>query len=234
LKFVILLLAVGVTTASIAPSSPLPKGIWANMEFVETLKRTHNVDSALTALGPTSPIIMVTNTDVQCVRDGSPSLATVVTNPTKGLGAQVRVTWSGITWIAAADDKSGEYIALHRSDNIEAKPIVFGKMPSKNTDVSFVLSRILNSALLTGVYIDGKGQQYLFSPAQSAGWKDDVFSYDVELDWRARRAVLRKKGTTATWSVHRSGDTLSLSALAKNGSPLRRPPLRLVRTADKP
>lgn len=204
------------------------------MEFVETLKRTQNVDSALHALGPTAPVIMVTSTNVQCVREGSPTPATVVTNPMKGLDTQIRVTWAGTTWIAATDDKREEYIALHRTDNLEAKPIVFGKMPSKNTDAGFVLSRMLNSALLTGVYVDSKRQQYLFSPAQSAGWKDDVFSYDIELDWLERRAVLRKKGTTASWSIHRSGDTLTLSALAKNGSPLRRPPLRLIRTADRP
>lgn len=204
------------------------------MDFVEQLKKTQNIDSALTALGPTSPLIMTTGDNVMCMREEQPTPATVVTNPTKGLGSQIRVSWSGTTWIASADDKKEEYIALHRSDSIEARPVVLGKMPSKNFDPSFVVSRILNSALLTGVYADGKRKQYLFSPAQSASWNSDVFTYDVELDWHGRRAILRKKGTTASWSIYRSGDTLTLTALAKNGSPLRRPPLRLIRTADKP
>lgn len=85
-------------------------------------------------------------------------------------------------YIMTLDPKAAEYIALHETADLAKHPEVYAKIPTKNLDPDFVVQRILNSSILSGIWLDTGGREYVFNSTLLAEWPEAEFEYRFGID----------------------------------------------------
>lgn len=73
-------------------------------------------------------------------------------------------------WMISPDVLGGQFVSLNWLDSLEANPIVLGKLPTRRTEPDFLLDRIVLSAVLHGIWTDGRGATYQFNSDATATW----------------------------------------------------------------
>ncbi len=198
------------------------------MRIIEDLKASKSITNALALLRPDellvlravrqpdSTITLFTSRDL----DEGVSTQLVVTTA-KGIGDQRRFTALGKTWLLGIDKAQGQYIAVHSTVDSNAKPDVFAYIPSRNQNADFIYQRVLNSATLSGTYHDAKGKVYTFSSLQSAKTPKLEFNYRIVAAVGKPYQIIEvvsDKPKRVRYAYEWSGDRLTMSSFARNGS----------------
>jgi hypothetical protein len=179
MRLVLVLSAVALGTA-FTSAQPDLGGFYLHKTFIDSMKAKRSVVRALQSVPSPQPLAMAfTAADAAAFNavvfpSAFDSTTTVVSKrDVKNVGEHYVVGRFIITY----DTASMQYIALVNMDSIEAPPTVYARIPSKRTDAGFVLQRAANSAMLSGMWKDGKGRVYSFSKDMIAKWPNGTFPY---------------------------------------------------------
>ncbi|RPI67647.1 MAG: hypothetical protein EHM43_07080 [Ignavibacteriae bacterium] len=216
----VMMLFVAVTVGSAQEYGEL-HGTWINATFIEVLKRTASVATAMEAVSATSPLWVKIDSankdgDVEVAFDLS-SRKPMLLLKAQLIGPELR--WglgdaAGPIWLVTADEEQGTFIALQVLDSMGNAPKVLGKLPSRNQDPDFLIDRMINASVLAGSYVDDRKKSVVFNTDMTATWAGK--SYKVRIDVEEQSHHLRvtltaTDGTSRVHSVHRIGSDLVLT-----------------------
>lgn len=208
-------------------------GTWINGRFIEVLKQTASVASAMEAVSAQIPLwIKIDSThsdgnidvayDVDEVRELLLLRSQLVGPELQwGIGDAV-----GPMWLVTLDQPQRAFIALHDLDSLENKPHVFGRMPSKNQDPDFLIDRMVNASVLAGTYSDKAKKTIVFRNDLTADWAGTP--YTVKIDVKGTSHQLFVTLTSAdgknvrSYEVVRSGTSLLLTGTDRTSITLTR------------
>jgi hypothetical protein len=122
--------------------------------------------------------------------------------------------------MVASDVRQNSYIALTELDSIEKKPIVLGKLPSKNTDPLFILKRMVNTSVLSGTWVDTRGKTVSFTQTMVVTIDGATFPYELSIDPSTLRMTLSStQGKPRSYIVNRTGAMLTLTPVGTKNAP---------------
>lgn len=225
---VILSFALGLAMTSALQAQTLSDlaGTWLNTQYIDGLKQRFTIMTGTG--GKAAPLA------VQIPAGKGEKIATMLFDgPTKGLDctlerektAKEYVVRLGCGtgdstrhWIVGIDERRQEYIALYTATDLDAPPTVYGRMPSKNQSLGFILERAVNASLLTGTYQDERGRTFTFRNDQSAVWPDATIRYHVAYDADGTDTDYftidgAKSGSTRGYAFERTATTLKIFTL---------------------
>jgi hypothetical protein len=194
-------------------------GTWIHSKVVEVLNETSSIQRALAARPLSEPIYIA----IDSTRDGGEVTAAFALGKDeqflcrKSSFAHAGIKWgigdaTGPRWILSRDEKAGSYIALTPADSLERKPIVLGKLPSKNSDPMFILRRMVNASMLRGRWSAAKNRTIEFTTNQImvVDGKPHPYTLDFSADGSVVTLVTTS-GRPEKLVVLRDGPTLSLN-----------------------
>ena len=199
-------------------------GTWIHSKFVEVLNETRSIERALTARPLSEPLYMVIDS---ANGSGEVVLAYNLGEQEKLLCRKSSFEHAGIKWgigdnigprwIVARDEKAGSYIALTPADSLENQPIVLGKLPSKNTDPMFIIRRMVNASMLTGVWKMDPKYTIEFTNGQQMVVNGSPIPYTLQFAPDGSKVTLiTTQGRPLKWDVLRDGPNLTLKPLQKH------------------
>lgn len=165
----------------------LLSGTWVSAQFMDAIKRTHDVAWAMKAMGQGQPLWVSIDTS-----NNKPvvKLAPDFSNEQQLRLFKVKLDDLGERWAIGQTDKpiwmivpdtqGGQFVSLHWLDSLESNPIVLGKLPTRRTEPDFLLDRIIISSVLKGTWVDSTGAEYTFNSDATARWKGA--KRDVNID----------------------------------------------------
>ncbi len=197
-------------------------GTWFNAKFVEALKKSASMATAMDAVSSAEPLTIQFDST-----DGNGNVVTQWTlkktdtlllrkTSIPGVGMKWALgTSDAPMWVASADEKLGTYVALTPIEGVDtAKPVVMGKLPSKNPNPSFILKRMVNSSYLSGEWKDKKGTKYSFTSGMVATFGADMFPYDISIDANTYSVTITStSGVPRSYLVVRTGNSLVLTSV---------------------
>jgi hypothetical protein len=236
MKTVVLALVVFVAaTSAFAQDYGLFHGTWFHATFLEVLKKTSSVESAMNAKGDDEPLYLRIDSTHQDGKvsagmnlGGSEELLMLKTSiPNAGMKWAIG-TMDHPFWIVTVDERAQSYIALTKIDSMEGKPVVLGRLPSRNQDPMFILKRMINASVLSGSWVDAKGKETIFSNGMVATMGGSTFPYDLSINASTYTITLTStEGKPKSYIVQRMGDGLTLTPL--HGSKTTQQPIALKR-----
>lgn len=202
-------------------------GTWFHSAFIDVLHKSASIERALAAKPEGEPLYMVLDSNDQ---SGGVRVGLSIGREERGLILRTMVPNIGMkwaigtedapVWMVASDPRMNSYIALTELDSIEKKPIVLGKLPSKNSDPLFILKRMVNTSVLSGTWIDTFGKTVSFSPTMVATLDGETFPYDLSIDPSTLRLTLTSiQGKPKSYVVNRAEGMLTLTPLGKSRAP---------------
>lgn len=201
-------------------------GTWLNTHYIDGLKQRLTIMTGTTG--------MVAPLAVQIPADQGEKIATTVFDgPKKGETCTLErektakdyvvklgcgTGDSAQHWIVGLDERRQEYIALYTAADLDAPPTVYGRMPSKNQSLGFILERAVNASLLMGTYQDEGGHTFTFRNDQTAMWPDATIRYHVAYDANGTDTDYftidgAKRGSTRGYAFERTATTLKIFTL---------------------
>lgn len=201
-------------------------GTWFNAQFIEVLNKTASVERAMQAKAEADPLwVTIDSLNLEGKIATAFNLGTTnqmvllkTSIPQAGMKWVVG-TEASPRWIVSVDERNGSYIALTSIDNMEGKPAVLGKLPTKNTDPMFILRRMVNASVLSGTWLDQRGKVYSFSTGMMASMNKVSFSYELSINPTTFSVIITStSGKPHSYVVQRMGNGLTLSSLHKNGT----------------
>lgn len=213
-------------------------GTWIHAKVVEVLNETSSIQRALAARPLSEPIYVV----IDSARAGGEVTAAFVMGKDeqflcrKSSFAHAGIKWgigdeTGPRWILSRDEKAGSYIALTPADSLERKPIVLGKLPSKNSDPLFILRRMVNASMLSGRWSSTKNKIVEFTTSQRMITDGAPMPYTLDISADGATVTLvTTSGQPQKWIVRRDGPELVLTSVAtkpKKRSKFEAPEIRL-------
>lgn len=202
-------------------------GTWFHSAFIETLHKTASLELALAAKTEREPLYMVIDSNDQA---GNVRVGLSVGREERGLMLKTLVPNIGMkwaigtedapVWMVASDVRQNSYIALTELDSIEKKPIVLGKLPSKNADPLFILKRMVNTSVLSGTWIDTRGATVVFTPTMVATIDGATFPYELAIEPTTLRLTLTSThGKPQSYVVNRADGMLTLTPIGSKRAP---------------
>lgn len=236
MKTVVLAVVVIVAaTSAFAQDYGLFHGTWFHANFLEVLKKTSSVERAMQAKGADEPLyirIDSTHQDGKIAAGmnlGAPEELVMLKTSIPNAGMKWAIgTIDHPFWIVTVDERAQSYIALTKIDSMEGKPVVLGRLPSKNPDPMFILKRMINASVLSGSWVDAKGKETIFSNGMVATMGGSTFTYDLSINALNYTITLTAtEGKPKSYIVQRMGDGLTLTPL--HGSKTTQQPIALKR-----
>lgn len=172
-------------------------GTWINGRFIEVLKQTASVASAMEAVSAQVPMWIKIDSaegdgniyvcyDVDDVRQLLLLRSQLVGPELQwGIGDAV-----GPMWLVTLDQPQRAFIALHDLDSLENKPHVFGRMPSKNQDPDFLIDRMINASVLAGTYIDNAKKSVVFRNDLTAEWAGKAYTVKIDIQDHSHQLIV--------------------------------------------
>jgi len=213
-------------------------GTWIHSKVVEVLNETRSIERALAARPLSEPIYVA----IDSTRDGGEVTAAFALGKDeqflcrKSSFAHAGIKWgigdaTGPRWILSRDEKAGSYIALTPADSLERKPIVLGKLPSKNSDPVFIIRRMVNASMLGGRWSSAKNKIVEFTTNQLmvTDGAPTPYTLDISADG-AMVTLVTTSGQPQKWVVRRNGPELVLTSIPqkpKKRSKFEAPEIRL-------
>ena len=203
--------------------------------FIDALRKTSSVEQAMTAKGIDAPLyVRIDSTNL----DGKVAAGYGIANTQQLLFLKTSIPNVGMKWaigtidvpmwIVSIDERSQTYISLTKFDSLEGKPIVLGKLPSKNPDPMFMLKRMVNASVLSGQWVSSKGATTSFTTNMEATMNGNTFPYDLSIDSQSYSVTLTsKQGKPVSYIVQRMGDGLTLTPV--HGAKVGQQPIALKR-----
>jgi len=205
------------------------QGTWFHAGFIDALKKTSSLDQAYRAKPQAEPLwirIDSTNLNGKIMASfdfgaGSELLFLKTTIPNVGLKWALG-TDSSPRWIVSVDERQGTYIALTPIDSMDNKPIVLGRLPSKNPDPMFILNRMVNASVISGTWIDEGGKVSTFTNGMNAKIGEVGFTYQISIDSKSNTVTINAtSGKPRSYVVQRMGDGLTLTPSNTGGTTMR-------------
>lgn len=194
-------------------------GAWFHARFVEVLRKSGSLEKSLEAVSEGEPLYI----SVDSTRsDGNISVAWHLDNINEFILRRTKISGAGTpwaigstegpVWVVSVDERAGTYVALTLIDSLEkGTPVVLGKLPSKNQDPMFVLTRMINSACLSGAWTDATGKPSAFSNGLVATLNGVNFPYRLDIDPSTNSVTLTNtKDTKQRYLVKRNENDLTL------------------------
>lgn len=202
-------------------------GTWFHSRFIDILHKTSSLAQAVSAKPEGEPLYVVIDSND---RSGNVRVGITVGREERGLMLQTMVPNVGMkwaigsedapVWMVASDARQRSYIALTELDSIEKKPVVLGKLPSKNSDPRFILSRMVNTSVVAGTWVDTRGKQVTFTQTMVATIDGATFPYDLAIDPSTLRITLSStQGKPVAYVVNRVDNMLTLTPLGSKKAP---------------
>lgn len=207
-------------------------GTWINGRFIEVLKQTASVATAMEAVSAQVPLwIKIDSThsdgnidvayDVDEVRELLLLRSQLVGPELQwGIGDAV-----GPMWLVTLDQPQRSFIALHDLDSLENKPHVFGRMPSKNQDPDFLIDRMINASVLAGTYADKAKKSVVFRNDLTADWAGKVYVVKIDVKGTSHQLIVTLTSADGkdvrSYEVVRSGTSLLLTGADGKQTTLR-------------
>lgn len=202
-------------------------GTWFHSTFIEVLHKTSSLEQALAAKSEREPLYMVIDSNNQA---GKVRVGLSVGREEQGVMLKTMVPNIGLkwaigtedapVWMVASDARQNSYIALTELDSIEKKPIVLGKLPSKNTDPLFILKRMVNTSVISGTWVDTRGKKVTFTQTMVASIDGTTFPYDISIDPSTLRVTLSStQGKPRSYLVNRTDAMLTLTPIGTTHTP---------------
>jgi len=202
-------------------------GTWFHSAFIEVLHKTSSLEQAIAAKSEREPLYMVIDSND---KKGNVRVGLSVGREERGLILKTHVPNIGLkwaigtedapVWMVASDARQNSYIALTELDSIEKKPIVLGKLPSKNTDPLFILKRMVNTSVLSGTWVDTRGKTVSFTQTMVATIDGATFPYELSIDPSTLRVTLSStQGKPRSYIVNRTGAMLTLTPVGTKNAP---------------
>lgn len=197
-------------------------GTWFHSSFIEVLHKTASVEQAFASKSDREPLYIVIDSSD---KSGNVRVGLSVSREERGLILRTLVPNVGMkwaigtedapVWMVASDPRQNSYIALTELDSIEKKPIVLGKLPSKNTDPMFILKRMINTSVLAGTWVDTRGKSVIFTQNMVSTIDGQTFPYDIAIDPSTLRLTLTStQGKPRSYTVQRVDGMLTLTPLS--------------------
>ncbi|MBC8124827.1 MAG: hypothetical protein H7X70_03755 [Candidatus Kapabacteria bacterium] len=236
MKHLLLLITMCLSLGTIAAQEySLFHGTWFNAMFIDALRKTSSVEQAMAAKGFDEPLyvrIDSTNLDGKVTAGyglGSSQQLLILKTSLPKVGMKWAIGTIDLPmWIVSIDERSQTYISLTKFDSLEGKPIVLGKLPSKNPDPMFMLKRMVNASVLSGQWVNSKGATTSFTTNMEATMNGNTFPYDLSIDSQSYSVTLTsKQGKPVSYIVQRMGDGLTLTPM--HGSKVGQQPIALKR-----
>ena len=199
-------------------------GTYIHSKVVEVLNETRSIQRALSARPITEPIYMVIDSTKP---NGEITASYQIGSQVdllcrKSSFAHAGIKWGigneqGPYWVLTRDETSGTYIALTPADSLEKQPIVLGKMPSKNADPMFILRRMVNASMLSGVWaMDAKKNiEFTMNQFMVINGKPTPYSLQISPDG-STVTISTTNGRPLRWVVQRDGPNLTMRALQQH------------------
>ncbi len=208
-------------------------GTWFNALFIDALRKTSSVEQAMAAKGIDEPLyVRIDSTNP----DGKVTAGYGIANSQELLFLKTSIPNVGMKWaigtmdlpmwIVSIDERNQTYISLTKFDSLQGKPIVLGKLPSKNLDPMFMLKRMVNASVLSGQWVNAKGATTSFTTNMEATMNGSTFPYDLTIDSQSY-SVTSKQGKPLSYMVQRMGDGLTLTPV--HGAKVGQQPIALKR-----
>ena len=230
---VLALIVIFTTTSAFAQDYGLFHGTWFHANFLDILKKTSSVEQAMQAKGADEPLyIRIDSSQLEgkvltAMHLGATEELLMLKTSIPNAGMKWAIgTMDHPFWIVSVDERAQSYIALTKIDSMEGKPVVLGKLPSKNPDPMFILKRMINASVLTGTWVDAKGKETTFSNGMVATMGGQTFTYDLSIHSQNYTVTLTStEGKPRSYLVQRMGDGLTLTPL--HGSKTTQSPIAL-------
>lgn len=218
-------LAVLVCTMSAAPlfsqTLSLMNGTWVSARFMEGLKRSRSVAWTMQSLPDSFPLwakIDTSNNSLHVVVgydfDRADTLK-MFQSVFGELGQRWAIGKSGQPmWMVNPDVQFGQYISLHWLDSLDANPIVLGKLPSRNSDPSFLLHRMILSSMVFGRWRDSTGAEVEFKPNATVLWEGKNRNVEVAVsprDYHVFMSLIDSRNQAKRYQIERTANTLLLT-----------------------
>lgn len=201
-------------------------GTWLNTHYIDGLKQRFTIMTG--TVGKAAPLAVQIPAG-----KGEKITTTVFDGPAKGLTCTLErektakdyvvklgcgTGDSAQHWIVGLDERRQEYIALYAAADLDAPPTVYGRMPSKNQSLGFILERAVNASLLMGTYQDERGRTFTFRNDQTAAWPEATLRYHVAYDTDGTDTDYftidgAKPGSTRGYAFERTATTLKIFTL---------------------
>lgn len=210
-------------------------GTWIHSEFLNTLKTTSRVDSAFHKLNNDEPLYLLI--DAEKLHHNVLVAYTPQTTTTMDLekmivgkmGERWCIGQDSVRWILSTDSNRS-VLTLFNIKNLEQKPIVLGKLPSKNQDPDYLLSRTINASVLMGKFQDGTGKLYQFSNAQRAMFADSLFTYTIVYSPNSSQITITDIATKKKYHITPTKKGIELVPVTATGKKLVK--VQLTRVQD--
>lgn len=217
---VLMMIAMAVSSATAQEYRDL-HGTWINATFIEVLKRTASVATAMEAVSATSPLWVKIDS---ANKDGDVDVAFDLSSqkPMMLLKAQLvgpELRWGlgdavGPIWLVTADQEQGTFIALHVLDSMGNAPKVLGKLPSRNQDPDFLLDRMINASVLAGSFVDDRKKSVVFNNDMTATWAGKPYKVRIDINepsHQLRVTLAAADGTSTVYTAERMGKVVTLT-----------------------
>lgn len=212
-------------------------GTWFHSTFIDVLHKTSSIEQAIAAKSEREPLYIVIDSTEQAgnlrvgISIGREERGLILRTVVPNVGMKWAIgTEDAPVWMVASDPRQNSYIALTELDSIEKKPIVLGKLPSKNGDPTFILTRMVNTSVVAGRWVDTRGKIVEFTPSMVATIDGQTFPYELRIDSSTLRLTLSStQGKPRSYVVNRIDGMLTLTPIGQKGTPR---PL-VLRTAQR-
>jgi hypothetical protein len=202
-------------------------GTWFHSAFIDVLHKTSSIEQAIAAKSEREPLyIAIDSTDPSGnlrvgISIGREERGLILRTVVPNVGMKWAIgTEDAPVWMVASDTRQNSYIALTELDSIEKKPIVLGKLPSKNSDPTFILMRMINTSVVSGRWVDPRGKAVEFTPTMIATIDGQTFPYELRVDPSTLRLTLSStQGKPRNYVVNRIDGMLTLTPLGQKGTP---------------
>ncbi len=202
-------------------------GTWIHGAFIDVLHKTASVEQAVAVKTDREPLYMVIDSNDKSgnvlvgLSFGREERGIIVRTMVPNIGMKWAIgTEDAPVWMVASDARQNSYIALTELDSIEKKPIVLGKLPSKNADPLFILKRMINTSVLSGSWVDTRGKAVTFTQTMVATIDGQTFPYDLAVDPSTLRLTLSStQGKPKSYVVNRTDGLLTLTPLGQAKAP---------------
>lgn len=199
-------------------------GAWIHAGFIQELKRTSSVPTAMQAVGDGEPFWVEIDSGNA---EGEIVVGFDFGDQQERILRRTRLHGNTLYWVIGTndapkwavtmDERTASYLALYDVGNLGGAPIVLGRLPAERQEANFLLERIINAAVLYGAWRDPSGNRFQFGTNMTGEWKGARARYHVDVEPTTHNVLLtveHASGRTETYKAERVGSALQLTSSA--------------------
>jgi len=221
-RIMLIALLVLATVGGSAQEYAMFDGAWIHAGFIQELKKTSSVPTAMEAVGEGEPFWVEIDSSNA---DGEIVVGFDFGDQQERILRKTRLHGNTLYWVIGTveapkwavtmDERTASYLALYNVGDLGGTPIVLGRLPAERQEADFLLERIINAAILYGAWRDPSDNRYQFGTNMTGEWKGAQARYHVDVEPTTHNVLLtveHTSGRTETYKAERVGSALQLTS----------------------